>query len=157
MFCKVGLPKTFISMKNIRNYNLFCNVGLPKASKSIKNIWNYNAFDDLACLRPTMRSPGAPQETPKASQDPFKPPTLYIETPDQPQSGRYLYDMVYLVCVCAGFRLCNMRSLVCLVSGISSVLCAGSGLSYVPDLGCLICAGFSLSYVQDFVCLMCGI
>ena len=91
-FCKVGLPKTVISMKNRRNYNVFCNAGLPKASKSIKHIRNYNAFDDLACLatlRPTMRSPGAPQEHPKASQDPFKPPILYIETPDQPQSGRY--------------------------------------------------------------------
>ena len=91
---KIGVPKTVISMKNIRSYNVFCNVGLPKASKSIKHIKKYNAFDDLACLatlRPTMRSPGAPQERPKASQDPFKPPILYIETPDQPQSGRYWY------------------------------------------------------------------
>ena len=92
VFCKIAFPKTVISMKNIRNYIVFFNVGLPKASKSIKHIRNYNAFDDLACLatlRPTMRSPGAPQEHPKASQDPFKPPILYIETPDQPQSGRY--------------------------------------------------------------------
>ena len=59
---------------------------------SLKNIRNYNAFDDLACLatlRPTKRSPRAPQEHPKASQDPFKPPILYIETPGQPESGRY--------------------------------------------------------------------
>ena len=123
VFCKVGLPKTVISMKNIRNFNVFRYVGLPKTSKSIKNIWNYNAFDDLACLRPTMRSPGAPQETPKASQDPFKPPTLYIETPDQPQSGRYLYislmrasvSWLGVQCTCIGH---SVKGLV----GISSLL-----------------------------------
>ena len=97
VFCKVDLPKTVISMKNIRNYTVFSDVGLPKALKSMKNCRSYNAFDDLACLatlRPTKRSPGAPQEHPKASQDPFKPPILYIETPDQPQSGRYWYDCI---------------------------------------------------------------
>ena len=101
------------SAKNIRNYNFVCKVGLLKTVIPMKNTgitplficWppqsiqinekqkeKQNAFDDLGCLatlRPTKRSPGAPQEHPKASQDPFKPPFLCIETPDQPQSGRY--------------------------------------------------------------------
>ena len=77
---------------------------------------------------------------------------------------------------CAGFCLCYVQSLVCVMCGIQSVLCEVFCLFYVQSLVSvmcrsysvlgavfslcyvqLVCGVFSLCYVQSDLCLACSV